>query len=187
MTARLALAGTSAVLDATAERFAATMRAEAATRSPYPGRAELVVDELALEALPLQLDTPLTGRVRARVDAEGEGAALARATIAATIDKLDARWNDQPVTLDRGARGRYADRVMTVEQLHLRAQESTVSVSGRVPIDPKCLAGRHRFRCPPRPVVAGAAYAPRDVPLSADGALTIDGDVVGTARALDPD
>jgi len=186
VSANVSLANRAAVLDAAAERFATTVRAEAGIRAPYPGRAEVLVNGLALEALPLQLETPLTGRLRARVDAKGDGAALANATIAATIEALDARWNDQPVTLDGPATGRYEGRVITIDQLSVKAQNSNVSLSGRVPVDGDASPGALDLEAR-LDLASLAAYAPRGMALSADGLLTVGGQVRGTARAIDPD
>jgi outer membrane protein assembly factor BamA/autotransporter translocation and assembly factor TamB len=186
VTASVSLADRTAVLDAAAARFATSVRAEASVESPYPGRAEVLVNDLSLEALPLQLGTPLAGRVRARVNAEGEAAALANATISATIETLEARWNDQPVTLDGPATGRYADRVITIDRLNVRAQDSTVSVSGRLPVDQAATPGALELDTR-LDLTSLAAYAPRGMALSADGLLTVRGQVKGTARAIEPD
>ncbi len=186
VSATVTLADREAIFAAAAPRFATTARGAVAIDAPYQGRADVTVAGLALEALPLQLDTPLTGRIRADIHAEGPAATPAAAVMSATIEELDARWNGLPVTLTAPATVALADRVVTLADVRIEALDSTATISGRLPLDAGATPGALDLDA--RLTLATlAGYAPRGFSLSADGTLTVQGRVTGTAAAIDPD
>jgi outer membrane protein assembly factor BamA len=184
--ATVSLADRVATFDAGAERFATAVHGRIGIEAPYPGHAELEMNDLRLEALPLEPGTPLAGRLRARVRVDGEAAHVDAGTVAAAIEALDATWNGQPVTLDGPASLGYADRAVTVDALQVRAQDSTIRVSGRVPVDADAPPGAldidaHLL------LATLAAYAPDELGLTADGSVLVTGRVTGTMAAIDPE
>lgn len=186
LTARVALADRQATFAAGAPRFATSARGTVGIDAPYAGRADVTVDGLAIEALPLQLDTPLTGTVRARLHAEGPAARPADATVTGTLESLDARWNDQPITLTAPAAIALAERVVTVDRLHLSALDSTATLSGQIPLDAAATPGQIDVDANLH-LATLAGYAPRGVAVNADGTLRVQGRLTGSAAAIDPD
>ena len=186
ITATLAVADRSATFEAVAERFATTIRGLVGIDAPYSGRADVDVAGLDLGALPVPTDTPLSGQLRARIHAEGSAARAADATVAAVIEALDARWNDQPVTLRSPATPALENRTVTIDALQIDALDSTVAISGHVPLDAGATAGALEVDARLH-LATLAGYAPRGTDLSADGTVTVHGSVRGTAAAVDPD
>ena len=186
LTATVVLADGSASFDAAVERFGSRVNGAIAINAPYGGRADLTIDDLDLAALPLQIATPLSGRLRAHVHAEGAASAPADASVAATVEQLDARWNDQPVALAAPATLTLSDRILRVDALRLDARDSTATVSGAVPLDAEAPPGQVDLDARLQ-LATLARYAPRGTDVSAEGTLRVRGRVTGTARAVVPD
>lgn len=185
LTARLAVEDRRARLQAAAPRFNLTVSAEAGTTAPFEGRVELVADRLPLDALPLDDQTPLAGTLSARVVAEGPAQTPADGTVLARLAGLEARWNGQPITLGAPAEIRLADQVVTVEDLSLRALESALQLRGRLPLDAEAAPGTVVLDAT-LDLASLAAYAPPGTEVSAEGMLTMQGEITGTARAIAP-
>lgn len=186
LTAAVIVTNRSASFDAAVERFGSRVNGAVEIDPPYDGRADLTIDDLDLGALPLQIATPLSGRLRAHVHAEGAAAAPADASVAATIEQLDARWNDQPVALAAPATITLSARVLRVDAFRLEALDSTAAVSGTVPLDAEASPGQVELDARLQ-LSTLARYAPRGTDVSADGTLRVRGRVTGTARSVVPD
>ena len=186
LSATVTVADGTATFDAAAERFATLARGVVDLAAPFRARADVAVDGLELAALPLDTATPLTGLVRARVHAEGDASSPADASVSATLDQLDARWNDQPITLAAPATVALAERVVRADPIRLEALGSAVTLAGHAPLDADAPPGQvdldARLHLPTL-----ARYAPRGSEVSAEGTLQVSGRVTGTARAIVPD
>ena len=89
-----------ATLTATAERFRVDGNGVIGVRAPYPAVITVRADGLELTALPLALDTPLDGVVRASAELAGDLATPARLAATATIASFAGRWNGQPFEIE---------------------------------------------------------------------------------------
>lgn len=176
----------SATFDAMAARFATQARGVVDIAAPFNGRADVSIDGLDLAALPLDGATPLTGRLRARLHAEGAASAPADASVSATLDEFDARWNEQPITLAAAATLALADRVVRVDPIRLDALDSTLTIGGYAPLDADASPGQLDLDARLQ-LSTLARYAPPGTEVSADGTVRVRGRVTGTATAIVPD
>jgi outer membrane protein assembly complex protein YaeT len=191
-------------IKASAGKFNLEANALIGTEAPYATTGEVVIDNLQLETLPLKLETPLTGVVRARASGAADLAQPADGTADLTIEQLDLTWNGQPIEVD-GAAMKYQDRQYVVESLVVRAQDSVVKISGNLPLE-SLPAGRPpvdsadqvsgtsaavpALTAAPREAVINldaklnlatlAAYAPQEAGLQAQGAALLAGTIRST-------
>ena len=127
------VANQQAKVNASAERFRAEANVVMGVARPYPATLEALVNDLDLATLPIKRETPLSGQLRARLNASGELARPQSARADLTVDAFSGTWNDQPFGVDGPAVVRYADERLAIDRLRLTAQDSTVSVSGVLP------------------------------------------------------
>jgi outer membrane protein assembly complex protein YaeT len=190
VTANATVANQQANITAAVPAYALAADARIGVQQPYPMTAKVRVEDLQLAALPVNLKTPLEGQLRATVDATGNlagGAALTQSLQAtARIDAFAGAWNGQPFSIDAPAVLRYAKERLAIDQLRLVAQDSTVAVAGELPINESGTPGAITLDARAN-LATLARYAPADTSITAAGALTLNGTVRGTLKAIDPD
>ena len=175
-----------AVITAEAPAYGAALNASVATESPYTTTGRLSVAGLQLTALPLELDTPLEGNLRATVDAAGELAALEQMKAVLVIDAFSGTWNQQPFSIESPARIRYEGERVAIDQLTLTAEGATIAVKGELPVNESGAPGEITLDA--RSDIASLArYAPAGTDASGSGELLITGAIAGNLRAIDPD
>ncbi|MPZ20905.1 MAG: BamA/TamA family outer membrane protein [Luteitalea sp.] len=179
------LANHQATLRARADRFRVDANAQLATTAPYPAKFAVVIDQLDLSTLPVDLETPLKGLVRARATGTGDLANPVDGSATVAIDQLAVTWADQPIETDGPVNLRYANRQLAIDRLIVRAQDSTVSARGMLPVDLKSNKGTlnldARFN-----LATLAKYAPKDAGVAARGELGLTGTITGSLAAIDP-
>lgn len=180
------VANRQAIITASAERFSLDANAVVGVSRPYPTTAKVRVDNLDLAALPLRLETPLDGRLRATVDAVGELIEPKRARATATVEAFSGSWNGQPFKVDAPAGLRYAEERLAIDRLQLTAQDSSVIVSGALPLTDRAGEGALTVEAHAN-LNTLAEYAPTGTKVSGEGAVTLAGTVRGTLEAIDPD
>ena len=185
VTADTALADARATTVAVAEKFALTAKSTIGTSAPYPATVSAEIGDLDLAALPLNLQTPLEGRLRARLEAEGPLSNPQAGRADATVESFSGSFHQQPFTLEGPARLRYADERVTIDQLKLRAEDSTIAVTGNLPLLDRAAPGAITIDANAN-LATLARYAPVGTDISADGRLTITGTLQGTLKAIDP-
>ncbi|MGE3276631.1 MAG: translocation/assembly module TamB domain-containing protein [Vicinamibacterales bacterium] len=183
---RIDVADRQAHVNARADRFQTALEAVIGTDGPYPAEAELRIDALPLAALPVPPDTPLDGTLTAHVTASAPLADPDTGTATITLDRLAAQWNGRPVSVDTPAVITYADRVVAVKSLTVEADQSSLTVEGRLPLDQGATPGTLSIDADVD-LASAASYAPDNTPVSADGRMAVTGAVHGTLAALDPD
>ena len=169
----------------TAEKFALTAKSSIGTSRPFPATLTASLNDLDLAALPLQLQTPLEGRLRARVEAAGPLADPQSGRATATIETFAGSFRQQPFELEGPANLRYADERLTIEQLRLRAQDSTIAVTGTLPLLDRSAPGTINIDADAN-LATLAQYAPVGSEIAADGRVTITGSLQGTLKAINP-
>ncbi len=185
VTAETTLADALATTVATADRFALTAKSTIGTSRPYPATIAAEIGDLDLSALPVKLQTPLEGRLRARVDAEGPLSDPQSGRADAVVETFAGSWRQQPFTIEGPARLRYADERLTIDQLKLRAEDSTIAVTGNLPLLDRAAPGTITIDAQAN-LATLARYAPAGTDVAADGRLTLTGTLEGTLKAIDP-
>jgi len=185
VTADTTLANAQATTVATAEQFALTAKATVGTSRPYPATVSAEIGDLDLAALPLKLQTPLEGRLRAKVDAEGPLSDPQSGRANAIVETFAGSWRQQPFTIEGPAQLRYADERLTIDQLKLRADDSTLAVTGNLPLRDGAAPGVITLEARAN-LATLARYVPVGTNLAADGELTLAGTLQGTLKAIDP-
>jgi len=181
-----AVANKRADVELSAARFGLTAHAVADLIDTYPARLDARIANLDLAALPLALETPLEGRVNATATASGNLTRPKRAHVNLAVESLEGTWNRQPFAIDGPAVLALADERLTIESLKLSAQDSTLSVTGTLPLDTR--AGEGALLVDARANLATLSrYAPAESGLTADGALQLSGTIRGNVEAVDPD
>ena len=94
------VAGQQAHVQARAEKFRIDADAQLGTLEPYQTNVRVLVDDLDLASLPVELNPPLTGRVRARLDGHGSLSSPADGTATTTIEEMIVTWNGQPIATE---------------------------------------------------------------------------------------
>jgi outer membrane protein assembly factor BamA/autotransporter translocation and assembly factor TamB len=180
------VAGRQATITAAVPAYGVNADARIGTQRPFATTARVRVEDLDLAKLPVRLETPLDGRLRATLDAAGPLDAPERMQAEAVIAAFAGSWNKQPFRIDGPARLRYANERVAIDRLTLVAQDSTVGVSGELPI---------RETGAPGAIVLDARanlatlvrYAPAGTSLTGAGQVAVNGTIRGTLRAIDPE
>jgi outer membrane protein assembly complex protein YaeT len=184
--ANAVVANRQATIDATVPTYGVTANARIGTDAPYATTAKVRVDNLQLAALPLNLQTPLEGQLRATVDATGNLQTPEQMQANAVIEEFSGAWNEQPFRVEGPARLRYANERVAIEQLRLIAQDSTVAIRGELPIRETGAPGAITLEARAN-LATLARYAPAGTNLTGSGELSLNGTIRGTLRAIDPD
>jgi outer membrane protein assembly complex protein YaeT len=179
------LANAVASTVATAQRLSLTAKSTIGTSAPYPATINAEIGDLDLSALPVKIDTPLEGRLRANVDAQGLLSDPQSGRANAIVERFEGAWHQQPFSIDAPARLRYADQRLTIDQLKLKAQDSTLAVTGNLPLVDRTAPGTINIEAHAN-LATLAQYAPVGSDVAADGTLTIAGTLQGTLKAIDP-
>ena len=79
---------------------------------------------------------------------------------------------------------RYADERLTIDQLKLRAEDSTIAVTGNLPLLDRAAPGTITIDAQAN-LATLARYAPAGTDVAADGRLTLTGTLEGTLKAID--
>ncbi|HUQ87566.1 MAG TPA: hypothetical protein VM096_08415, partial [Vicinamibacterales bacterium] len=179
------LANGQATTTMSADRFGLKATSAIGTSSPYPATITADINDLDLAALPIDIQTPLEGRLRAHVDARGPLSDPQSGTANATVESFAGSFRQQPFTLEGPARLQYADERLTIDQMRLRAQDSTIAVSGNLPLLDRAAPGTITIDANAN-LATLAQYAPVGSEIAADGRLILTGTLQGTLKAIDP-
>ena len=173
-------------VDLSADRFGLQSKAVIDLTPSYPATIDARIDNLDLARLPVELQTPLTGRLSASATSSLELTRPAMARVNATIDAFEGRWNEQPFALQGPAVLGLADERIAIDRLTLTARDSTVSVRGTLPINMR--RGEGDLAIDARANLETLArYAPADSGITASGALQLAGTIRGNLEFVDPD
>ncbi|HEX5107881.1 MAG TPA: translocation/assembly module TamB domain-containing protein [Vicinamibacterales bacterium] len=186
---RLAIDGTvdgqQARVQARADRFGVDADAQLSTVEPYQTDVQVSVNDLDFAALPIEMDPRLTGRIRAHLEGSGSLSRPVDGSAVGTIDQLTAGWNGLPIVTDGPATFRYANHQLAIDRLAVGAQDSTLIVTGTLPVDAE--SGEGAVDLDARLNLATlASYAPAEYAVTAQGRASINGTVRGTIKAIDP-
>ena len=180
------LANRVATTTLTADRYALSAKAEIGVARPYPAILRADIANLDLASLPVALRTPLTGHVRATLDAQGPLAEPLAGHAEAIVETLEGTWREMPFKIDGPAQLRYEDERLIIDRLRLHAQDSTIDVSGNLPALDRSGSGAVTVNADAN-LATLIQYAPVGTDLAADGRLAVRGTLEGTLKAINPD
>ena len=180
-----ASANQRADIDLSAARFGLRSRALIDLTPTYPTTIEARIDNLDLQQLPIELSTPLTGRLSANATSSLALTQPALARVDGRIDAFEGSWNEQPFALQGPAALKLADERITIERLALTAQDSTVTVRGTLPTNRKRGDGELTIDARAN-LETLARYAPADTGLTANGSVHVAGTLRGSLEFVDP-
>ena len=180
------IANQQATVKSTADRFGVNVDALIGVDSPYPTTAKVRVNDLNLQALPLNIQTPVGGLLRASIEAEGDLTEPERGRAKATIESFAGTWNSHAFSIETPSVLAYANERLAVERLRVVAQDSAVVVSGDLPMTDRAAVGA--LTIDGRANLATLVqYAPAGSGVTGSGDLTLTGMIRGTLKAIDPD
>ena len=171
---------------ARSDKFRIDAEAQLGTVGPYQTDLQVLVDDLDVASLPLHLEPPLTGRIRARLNGRGSLSDPASGEGTTTIEEMVVTWNGQPIATDGPATIRYANQQLAIDRFLVRAQDSTVAISGMLPVDPQSSEGAIDLDAQLN-LSTLASYAPEEYGVTAQGRASLTGTVRGSMRAIDPE
>ena len=172
-------------VQARSDKFRIDAEAQLGTVEPYQTDLQVLVDDLDVALLPLHLEPPLTGRIRARLSGRGSLSDPASGEGTTTIEEMVVTWNGQPIATDGPATIRYANQQLAIDRVLVRAQDSTVAISGMLPLDPQSNDGAIDLDAQLN-LTTLASYAPEESGVTAQGRASLTGTVRGSMRAIDP-
>ncbi|HEU4935765.1 MAG TPA: translocation/assembly module TamB domain-containing protein [Vicinamibacterales bacterium] len=179
-------ANRQAEVTASAERFNTDVKAQVAITRPWPTTVTLRANDLDLEKLPLGLEAPLIGTLRASIDASGDLAEPAGAHATATVETNSAQWNGQPFSVVTVRELRYQNERLTIDRLNLTARESSLAVKGELPLTAAAGTGNVDIEAHAN-LATLARFLPPDMNVTTAGAATLTGSIAGTLKSIVPD
>ncbi len=187
---RVAVAATAAsnqaTITAAAERFNLDANAVVTLTRPWPATLDVRASDLDLARLPLPFSTSLEGHLRGTVHATGDLAAPVRGRATAEIEALTTSWNGQRLSATATRGLRYENERLAVERLELSAGDSSLVVSGTLPLTAN--AGSGDLAIDGRGNMATLArLLPSAIKVTGDGSVALTGSVHGTLRSIVPD
>ena len=175
-----------ATVVATADRFGVNADAVIGVEAPYPSLVKVQVSDLNLRTLPLNLQTPLDGVLRASLEGTGDLANPEGGRATATIDAFAGTWKGHSFSIDTPAQIAYANERLAIERLRVVAQDSAVLVTGELPMTDS--AGTGALTIDGRANLSTLVqYAPAGTEVAGSGEMTLTGVIRGTLKAIDPD
>ena len=125
-----------ATITASAPDFNLDGNATVGLTRPWPTTVSLRANNLDLERLPLGLRSSLAGQLRATMTATGSLSEPAHGVATATIETLAGSWNGQPFGLTAPGELGYANKRLDIKQLHMTAPDSSLTLTGTLPVEP---------------------------------------------------
>jgi outer membrane protein assembly complex protein YaeT len=175
-----------ATVAATADRFGVNADAVIGVETPYPATVKVHVNDMSLQAVPLNLQARLDGVLRASMEGTGDLANPENARATATIDAFAGTWKGHSFSVDAPAQLAYAHERLAIERLRVVAQDSSVVVSGALPLTDR--AGKGVLTIDGRANLSTLVqYAPAGTEVAGSGEMTLTGAIRGTLEAIDPD
>jgi outer membrane protein assembly complex protein YaeT len=185
--------GGEATITAQAESLNLDARATVGLTEPWPATLTLSASDLDLSAPELHaaLATSaerlagLHGQLRATVDASGNLSELPSGHATITLESLMGTWNGRPFTVTTSSPLQYADERLAIDDLRVDGRDTSLTIGGDLPLTDRTAPGEISIDL--RGSLATLSqYAPPDINLSADGAVTLTGSLRGTLRRVEP-
>jgi outer membrane protein assembly complex protein YaeT len=175
-----------ATINASAERFGLDANATVGLWRPWPATLRVRATDLDLGGLPLPMPTDLAGQLRATVNATGELAEPASGRATASIEAMAGSWRGQPFSVAGPCEIRYANERLETERLELTGQDSSLVVSGGLPVTPRAGTGSLAIEGRARLATMTQMLVP-ERRITGEGTVTLAGTLRGAVDSIVPD
>jgi outer membrane protein assembly complex protein YaeT len=179
-------AGEGATIKASAPLFNTDVDAVVGLARPWPATVKVRADGLDITAVPLDISMALTGRLHATATATGPLADPVRGEATATIESFSGSWNQQPFAVTSRSDLRYADERLDIDRLLVSARDSSLTVSGVLPLTDRAGIGHLKVEGE-ADLATLAQYLPPGTNITGDGQLTVVGTLRGTLKVVAPE
>ena len=178
------LADRHAQITVIAPAYGLTANASIGTQHPYPAEIEIQTRDTDISRLPSQRLKELSGRVSATAKAAGNLSDIDNAQVEAHVLLLKLNWRNRSIINDGSIDLRYANREVEIAQAGMRVDDSTLRISGNLPLD----AGRTgELKIKGTANLASVAdLISSENPVQARGQLNLDGIFRGNLKRMDP-
>jgi len=178
------LADHVAHLIASAPYYGVRANASIGIVSPYAAEAELHVDDADISHFPSEKMKEVAGHVTATVTAKGDLSDIEHAVARAEVPKFQIDWRNHAIRNDKPIQLSYANRELTIYQADLRFEDSTVQLSGNIPLE----GSVGQLTIDGRASLADiTSLIPQENPIEAKGQLLLNGSLRGNLKRMDPD
>src|SRR5262249_30148863 len=123
-----------AQITASAPAYAVTANATIGIVHPYPAEIEVRATDTDISRLPQQTKD-LSGRVSAILNASGNLSDISIARVHAEVPSFRINWLNRTITDDGPIDLEYADREIKISRAAGRVEDSSIRVSGNLPLD----------------------------------------------------
>jgi outer membrane protein assembly factor BamA/autotransporter translocation and assembly factor TamB len=176
----------AATITATADRYNVNADAVVALARPWATMVTVRADNLDIATLPgLPAGGTVEGQLTATIEASGDLVAPEKGTATASIESFMGALNGRPFTVMSSAPLQYADERLRIDGLEVEASGSVLAVKGELPLTDRAGEGELAIDLEGN-LATLTQYLPSDTPVAGEGALTLNGTLTGTLKALDP-
>ena len=178
------LADRRARIVATAPAYGISATASVGTAQPYPADLEVQARDADISRFPATQLTDLSGRVSATLKVSGNLSDIESARVDAEVPALNLKWRDRVITADGPINLEYASHELKVSRAAVRIDDSTIRVSGNLPLD---AAATGELKIEGKANLATLSeMIPSETPVHAQGQLSLDGIIRGNLKRIDP-
>jgi outer membrane protein assembly complex protein YaeT len=171
-------------INVSAPSYAITANAAIGTVQPYPTTVQIHATDTDVADLLSGRLTDLSGRVSATVNASGHLADINGAQVRAEVPNLNLRWRNRAITSDGPIDVQYGKRELTISRAAFRVDDSTVRLSGNLPLD---AGSTGQLSIEGRANLATLTdLIPSETPIHGEGQIVLEGTFLGNLQHIDP-
>src|SRR4030095_13969239 len=172
-----------ALITANAPAYAVTANATIGTVYPYPAEIEVRASDTDISLLRQAKD--LSGRVSAIVNASANLSDINNARVHTEVPSFRINWLNRTITNDGPIDLEYAGREIKISRAAVRVEDSSVRISGNLPLDAEATGGTKKERR--TNLVTLSELIPSETPVTARGELNLIGSLRGNLKRINPD
>ena len=170
---------------ANAPSYGLTANASVGTERPYPANVEIRGTDTDISSFPVEKLKEISGRLSATVNASADLSDINNGRVRAEVPSLKLAWRDRSITSDGPIGLEYANRELTISQAAIRLDDSTLRLSGNLPLD---AGSTGELKVEGRTNLAALTdLIHSEAPVKAQGQLVLDGSLRGNLKRMDPE
>jgi len=179
------VAGHEARVIANAPSYGVTANASVSTLHPYPAEVSVRAADTDIARLPLEnLKSVLSGRVSATVNASGDLSDIENGQVRAQVSNVALGWRNRSLTTEGPIDVQYGNRELTISQASVRLDDSTLHVSGTLPLD---AGATGELKIDGKTNLATLTDLMPAESVQVQGELVLTGNIRGNFKSIDPD